>query len=302
MRLGLLVLCFALIQGQNGASENQKPTPGEKQPAKAESTIVPEENAVKAGNSANNNQANTAHWSDPIVLLQLLLFIAVLAQAGVYVWQAILMRRTLAMLKRQADSLDKAGETEVKQLAAMQDQIDITRESVKQSERALLASESQAETAKQSVEIAKETFYIGERPYFGITHFSLELGRHVNGDYAPRLVIHFQNGGKTPAWKFYAHVSLVLGDSPHSPERWQLNSTEPNYELRYFATGASHTFVFQRIDRFVTNAQMAELAAGNSYLFIVVHAEYQDMRGERLTQSFVGVRDAMTPRVSDWHA
>lgn len=176
-------------------------------------------------------------------------------------WQAKINRDQRITMQRQNE--------------IMQGELDITRDSVKQSERALLASETQAKAVEQSVVIAKESFYVGERPYFGITGIDLTMVS-LN---MPRVEVAFGNGGRTPAWHFHALVWIVLGDNPQSDNRWSVNSREPSYAHRYFPVGQRHAFVFFRPDVRLTPDQLYGIQAGTLRLFVVGTAHYNDMRG-----------------------
>src|SRR6266849_7849759 len=81
--------------------------------------------------------------------------------------------------------------TNGQQLSAMRDGLTQTQKMAEQNERAVKAAEENAK-------IARESFYIGERPYFGV------VGMGVTGVFSqqvPTLKIALMNGGQTPAWR-----------------------------------------------------------------------------------------------------
>jgi hypothetical protein len=91
----IVILCLWLIQGQQSPAKGEAPANAQQQTSPSVSSRAPGRESRQAGNSGEQNQNNTAKLSDPLIVLQFLLFVAVLAQAAIYVWQAILMRRTL---------------------------------------------------------------------------------------------------------------------------------------------------------------------------------------------------------------
>jgi hypothetical protein len=95
MEIFLLIPCLWLGDGQNSAAASQNRANTEQQPAQSEPSLIPKQNAGQAGYERQGNQSYASKWSEPIVLLTILLFGGVSIQAVIYVWQAVLMRKTL---------------------------------------------------------------------------------------------------------------------------------------------------------------------------------------------------------------
>jgi hypothetical protein len=210
-------------------------------------------------------------------------------------WQAKINREQRMTMHKQNEIMEGQNKIMEGQQQIMQGELEITRESVRHSERALIASEAQAEAASQSVLIAKESFYIGERPYFGLKAIGFAMSNLI-----PRVEITFENGGRTPAWQFHALVWLVLGDDPQSETRWSLNSFEPRYSDRYIPAGHEVTFTYLRRDARLTPEQNEAIGKGNSKLFVVGTAHYKDMRHEKLHHNFTALWDIKIGRFTDW--
>lgn len=179
------------------------------------------------------------------------------------------------------------------QNAIMQGELDITRESIKQSDRALIASETMAKAAEESAKIAKESFYVGERPYFGLKHASLEL----EGMW-PRLVIHFENGGRTPAWHFNAIIWLVFGQTPGSGDRKMFHLTRKRMDEGFYPAGNSKGLVF--IAPKIEADTMSNIQDKKIRCFVVGTAHYSDMRREGQSFSFKGYYDPDERTLIDW--
>ena len=111
----LLLLCVWFVQGQQPAAESQSPASKQEQTAQSIPSAIPSQSAGQPRNDGQQNQSNAEEWSDPIVWLQLFLFLAVAVQAGIYVWQAVLMRRTLRILEGQAETFEGQAATMQKQ-------------------------------------------------------------------------------------------------------------------------------------------------------------------------------------------
>src|SRR5260370_32279619 len=101
----LLLLCLWFGQGKKRPAKSETPANTQQHAVQNEASPIPQQNAGQTGNKGQQSQSDSARWSNPIVLLQLFLFFAVCVQAGVYVWQAVLMRKTLAFIKNQTTAM-----------------------------------------------------------------------------------------------------------------------------------------------------------------------------------------------------
>ncbi len=174
----LLLLCFWFGQGQQSRAKSETPANTQQQSAQNEASPIPQQNAGQSGNQAQQSQSNSAHWSDPIVLLQLLLFFAVAVQAGIYGWQLWVMRRTLREITRQADALDNQVSAAQGQLTAMQGQ--------------LSAIERQESVMKNQARTMDAALVLGTRAYVGAHKPRLERETR-------RIFFYIGNVGKVPA-------------------------------------------------------------------------------------------------------
>lgn len=95
-----ILLCLWLGQGQVNATENQSAANAQQQAAQSPSPVVERAETGKAGNSGQQNQ-NKAQWSDPLVILNFALFVAVLIQAGIY-WKQLGKMREQTEIARQS--------------------------------------------------------------------------------------------------------------------------------------------------------------------------------------------------------
>ncbi|MDX6528124.1 MAG: hypothetical protein QOH41_414 [Blastocatellia bacterium] len=144
----------------------------------------------EAGNNGQSDQANTAHWSDPLVVLNLALFVAVLIQATIYWKQLREMRSTLAVLTRQASAQEK-------QTGTMQEELDAIKgqEAVMRDQLVVMKAqgEAQFDIAEISTKAAKESAIYAQRAYVSITSGSVQVA--PNGDVLFSLRI--ENTGNT---------------------------------------------------------------------------------------------------------
>ena len=179
----LLLLSLWFGQGQQRPAESQTPAKTQQQAAQNEPSAIPQENAWQSGNKRQQGEGNAAHWSDPLILLQLLLFFAVAVQAGIYVWQALLMRRSLRVLEGQGKTFEDQAVTMSSQRKAMQEQADTMKI---QSEAAMIA----AKAAERSAHIASEGF----RPHVYFKETTIEP---LVVEQEPRIRFVLSNSGSS---------------------------------------------------------------------------------------------------------
>lgn len=178
----ILLLFLWLGQSQQRPAESQAPANAQQHGSPSVSSPSPSQDAGQAGNQSQQRQDNATRWSDPIVLLQLLLFVAVAVQAGIYVWQAILMRRTLGVLGKQAKSFKDQAVTMQKQFELETANMVIQRE----------AMASQLKAMQEQAKIMDKTLVFGTRAYVGI--------EKLVADYRARKIhLYIKNVGKVPA-------------------------------------------------------------------------------------------------------
>jgi hypothetical protein len=222
-----LLLLFFVWFGQ-GPTQSHRPTNAQQQDSPNVPSPIRTQSLAQTGNESQQRQNSAAQWSDPIVLLQLFLFFAVALQAGVYVWQAILMRGTLKVLRNQgktqasqatsmrlqvAVSEWQGGIMEVqaglfdKQLKAMREQMEVMRDQV-------IIAGKQSELTAQQIElmVLSESAYVtvGEDWKVDEDSFNNNI-----------LIVHGQihNGGRTPALNFKRKIQIAIGDGK-PPRGW----------------------------------------------------------------------------------
>ena len=132
-------------------------------PSPSQTAIEQPQSTVQAEKSPE--QQKTAFWDVKFTdWLQVGINVVLLI---VVFWQARINRDQRVTLSKQNEIMEGQNAIMESQQQIMQGELDITRDAIKQSDRALLASEAQAQAAKDSVLIAQEAFYVGEGPYFG---------------------------------------------------------------------------------------------------------------------------------------
>ena len=195
-------------------------------------------------------------------------------------WQAMsgqlkAIRKQELHLRVQAKAALKAADMAMGQLVAMQSQeraqyaaLEETRKIVAQNERAIKASEDTAKTAR-------DAFYVGEAPYFGVVRMvwlDFDIG------YSPQLVMEFMNGGKTPAWLFYAQPTVIYGDSPEEGEHWNLKPVRDDLVNSFIPSNESREMKFTEHTFRYTAEMRAHVEAESAHLFVVVTLTYRDFR------------------------
>ena len=161
----------------------------------------------------------------------------------------------------QIDAMNNQTGAMINQTNLMLLSLEETRKIVAQNERAVKAAEDNAATAKAV-----------EAPYFGIIRISftdLAVDRRVGLD------VVFMNGGKTPAWHFYALPVLVLGDAPESDEYWHFRPVTENMASTFIPSGNGQTF--QYTSDFIYTEERRKAVEGDlANLFVVITIDYTD--------------------------
>jgi hypothetical protein len=150
--------------------------------------------------------------------------------------------------------------------------------------------------ARDSAKTARDAFYVGEAPYFGIKgggiHFTdLVVGR------APGIDASFMNGGKTPAWHFQPIGKLVIGDSPDGPDFLPLISRDA-HAATFIPSGAMQG-VRWRTEFIYTQEVFDIISSERAKFFAVVEVHYMDMRKVWRHRSFRFVWNHGTGTFSD---
>lgn len=212
-------------------------------------------------------------------LLNLLLLVVVVVQAYIYGQQRQVMHD---------------------QWEAMQNSLDETRKLVSQNERMVKAAE-------ESAKIAREAFYVGEAPYFGITEIILswiggvpDVNTLVSS--RPELVITFMNGGKTPAWHFSVLPHMRLGDLPNEGRYIGLDAVHdhqcPDAENTFYPSGIKKCIKYRGRDE-ISPKEFEAIFSQRQRLFLVIDIGYTDMRNIRETRTLLRRFNPITRRFGD---
>jgi len=146
------------------------------------------------------------------------------------------------------------------------------------------AMERQVKVAERSIQLANDTFDVGEAPYFGITEMSL---MDFNPGQWPRLIITFVNGGKTPAWNFDVKSEVVFGDNPQEGERFQCKLCG-RIDNRFAIPHIPITIEYQGTVEAVQE-RIELLFKKKVKLFVISTISYRDRGDKRYCKSFVRI-------------
>lgn len=174
------------------------------------------------------------------------------------------------------------------QLGFMRQQLEDNKADSERHERAVKAAEEDAK-------IAKEAFYVGERPYFGFTNLGLSIS-----SLRPSVKCRIVNGGRTPAWAFDPQFWILVGKTTDTAKKWHLNKSNMVYAHRFFAVGQEYDFTFYRDDLIFSQQDVDTLHGGDVRLFIAGTLHYKDLRGEKQWQNFTAVWNPSDGTVRDW--
>jgi len=227
-------------------------------------------------------------------LLSLFILIAVVVQAYIY--------------RRQWEAMQRQGTAMQAQLAAMQDQaismkesLEETRKLIAQNERAVLATEQNAATAR-------EAMYLAISPRFGITEIQFDwlteisnIGTGPKSGFQPIITITFLNSGQA-AYHFTAIPKLILGESLETGTDFSLSvyvfTSHPTEELTFYAPGAQNRIEYQS-DLLFTASQVSAVSTHETQLFLLVEVEFNNILTAWQTQKFRRVFDPRTSRFRD---
>lgn len=133
-------------------------------------------------------------------ILSLLVLLAIVTQACIYWAQRGIMKQQGEVLKEQSSTLKTQTVAMAKQIIAMDGQLTTMQDQAESMKAALIETrnivsqnERAIKAAEESTAIAKDAFYVGEAPYFGITQITFE--------WIPNNVEAGTNGGGRPKVK-----------------------------------------------------------------------------------------------------
>jgi hypothetical protein len=309
----LLLLCLWFGQSQQSPAKSETPAKTQQQTTQNEPSAIPQQNAGQSRDEGKQRQDNAAHWSDPLILLQLLLFFAVAVQAGIYVWQAVLMRRTLKILDGQAKTfvlqaatMEKQFELEMAdmqiqrkaagfQLTAMRDQVEMAKGQ-------LVAMQSQERAQFKSLEIMQGQLD-AVKNQSQLTAKQIELMVLTEGAYVTIgenwkvdedswsedvLVVHGQihNGGRTPALNFRRKIAIAIGEGEPPPGwgRFDWDSTTDDSESIVLVSGGKVNCSTPRMK--LSGKMPNDLILGKQTVVIDGQCRYLDILGGEQVYTF----------------
>jgi hypothetical protein len=249
-------------------------------------------------------------------LLSLSVLIAITVQAYIYKKQWDAMQGQLkAMEDGLTETRKMVGHNE-RAVRAAEQNVELARQSAAQTESAMLqqqnavnaqldmmkeqteAARISAKAAEESVKATQEAFRVGEAPYFGITiiYFTdFVVGRKVG------LNIGFLNGGRTPAWQFYAMPVLIMGLRPEGERYWHFTPKSVDVAATFIPAGKHQGFEYE--SEFVFTEEISEaLKNRRTRLFVSVTAHYKDIRRVNHSRTFRCVWHPPTGNFSDYDA
>jgi hypothetical protein len=215
-----LFLSLWFGQGQVNAVENQGAANPQQQATQSPSPVIESGKTGQARDSGNDNQSGTTHWLDPLVLLNFALFVAVLIQAGIYWKQLREMRRTLGILKRQADASERQAGVMESQLEAMQGQLEMMRKQAAAGEAQMDIAVRAVGVAERSAIAAENNVEIAQRAYVLIGKVS---PMHIS-DVCEVVKFQVMNFGNTPANDVQTASRAEVADS--EPEELNKDSVD----------------------------------------------------------------------------
>ena len=284
--LGVFGVVYA-AQGQTPASQQQEASPGQSEPQPAAVSPSPSQTAIQQPQASveargGGNQAGNSFWDATLTdWIQVGINVVLLL---VVFWQARINRSQRQTMQRQSE--------------IMQGELDITRESIKQSERALAANEAMAKAAEESAKIAREAFYIGERPYFGVTGMGIHWGGQHNND--PSLSLTLLNGGQTPAWQLRVKAFLILGDAPDTGHTYPLIEFKTHISKRFVPADQQVNLVFLSTHK-LSPSEINQIRKQRTMrLFVSVFATYTDMRSQIHEDDFTAAFRPDDNSLEDW--
>jgi hypothetical protein len=162
-----------------------------------------------------------------------------------------------------------------KQLLALQGQWQAMEKALEEQRKMVGQNERVAKATEKSAKTAEEAFHVGEAPYFGITG----IGFHdFQAGYWPQLSISFMNGGKTPAWHFYAMPVLIFGHTPETGDYWHLKPKQNFMASTFYPSGEQRQVEYTQTGFQLTEERIQRLRDEDAHLFVVVTINYTDAR------------------------
>lgn len=250
-------------------------------------------------------------------LLNLVIALAVIAQALIYRRQRDIMRGQWRVMEEQGKAMQGQLEAMREQYAAekdfmklqihnLSDQSDVmeasyelSKQSIMQNEQTVKAMqgqlaaiekqagfmEVQTEAALKAADMAMGQLIMMQRQeqaqHAGEAPYFGILGtpdiQGIEPGRTPKVSIIFMNGGRTPAWHFNAIACLVLGDSPNSPDHWFISPTSMG---TFYHREAHKSVDFTETDLSFSEKQVTDITSGATSLFLIVTVTYKNIRDQ----------------------
>jgi hypothetical protein len=220
-----------------------------------------QENDAEVNRQATENHDNyAAKWTEPIAVLTILLLAVASIAAYVYYGQLKEMRKTVAAVGGQ-------GETMKGQLSEMRRTLDAI-------ERQEIVFKDQARIYDQQREIMErqaDYFEDTERAYVGIRRM---FPKGLDGEDALGVQITFRNGGRSPAFDFKAYAVVKAGDTPQ-PFAWV--EAAPPMNRIFIPAGEDRNLVVTHFEF----AEAKDITEEGKLLFVDGEARYSTLGGKQ---------------------
>jgi hypothetical protein len=214
-------------------------------------------------------------------------------------WDA--MERSLERTDRVIDKMQSQLEAVRRQEVHMARQSEIMFRSLSETHELVVQNGRAVEAAEKTAHLAEQSSYASERPHFGI--IKMALSRPLRAGDRPFVDISWMNGGKTPAWHFYAIVGLSLNEnSPDfdpDAEIWTLRHPIGDLSKSFFPEGEQKAIRYQATHKW-TQTHIDAIVAGTKRLFIRGKAHWRDTRGESQDWTFRVVYFPATEEFGDY--
>jgi ABC-type multidrug transport system fused ATPase/permease subunit len=215
--------------------------------------------------------------------------------------QAVIYRREWRVMQKGLRQTDRMIDKMHEQLDAMKEQAAVMTAQVEIAGKAIAVAERDAEAAEKSVALAQEALDVEQAPYFGITNIEIQ---GLGVAHCPQIEITFMNGGRTPAWSFYAIALVFVGYRPDLvAEKFSIEPELGNWGDTFVPSGKAKTICFTETDFRLTEEQDKAIRSDHPQRFFIQGtAHYRNMKGKKLWTEFCGVYYPSTGRFGDYYA
>ena len=295
----LLVNCFQSVKAQpdnrNREREQQQTAgksalvPVDSRQAEIDKAAIDASEAYRKERDAKEDAFRDEQSRQNKVISDATVFMARMnaVNVGVAIGYGIFAFLTLLAVYKQAKHANEQVGVTKKQLTAMDRERSVLQRhgeamfrTARYTKEMLNETRGMAKTAEDNAKTARDAFYVGSAPYFGITSMEFVDGP-VRVGHCPTLQITFLNGGRTPAWLFYAEVTVTFGDSPDSNIEgcsWILFPERDDTANSFIPHNESRTIKFWNQFFRYTEEMQRRVNQDSNCLFVNVVLTYRDFR------------------------